>query len=464
MKTLQFKQQIFDYAHNLERNRLATQDTQFTDFTITNLFIIQYKDIIRYCWVWNKFLIWNGCNWDIDNDGRVQELLIDFIQNLDLLVSQFTDHFLALSFMQFVKKVQNKAHIDSCLQICKMSSDIKIKQEYLDDKPNLINTKDCTINLDTMESYPNTPLDYITKSVNATFLSTQSCPLWLNFISTTFNHDDNLIHYVQKACGYALSGSTSSQCMFVLWGSGSNGKSTFLNTLQYVLGDYAGSSGTDTFTRKNSDQTNDIARLKGLRLVTTSEIEQGKAFNESLIKQLTGQDKITARFLYSEYFTFTPTFKIFMATNHKPRIKGSDNGIWRRIKLIPFNITIRPEDRDKDLASKLCYESSGILLWLLQGYYFYKTEGLVEPECIVKATAEYRAQMDNVSAFLAAVCETAPDYITAHKVLYEAYCSWCSENEERSVSSKTFGMRLDEMGFVRKNSNSVRSWIGVGLS
>lgn len=140
--------------------------------------------------------------------------------------------------------------------------------------------------------------------------------------------------------------------MFILWGTGANGKSTFLNTLQTLFGDYACSTGTETFMKKTSEQSNDLARLKGTRLVTTTEVEQGKALSESLIKQITGGDEITARFLYGEFFSFKPTFKIYMATNHKPKIRGADNGIWRRIKMIPFTVTIPPEQRDNDLGEK----------------------------------------------------------------------------------------------------------------
>ena len=165
-----------------------------------------------------------------------------------------------------------------------------------------------------------------------------------------FNKDVALIRFIQKAMGYALSGDVSEQCLFILWGTGANGKSTFLNVMLELFGDYALSTGIETFMKKNSEQSNDIARLKVMRLVTPSEIEQGRQISESLIKMVTGEDALTARFLYGEYFSFKPTFKIFMATNHKPKIRGADNGIWRRIKMIPFTVTIPPEQRDKNLT------------------------------------------------------------------------------------------------------------------
>jgi putative DNA primase/helicase len=167
---------------------------------------------------------------------------------------------------------------------------------------------------------------------------------------------------------WALTGDTSEQCMFILFGSGANGKSTFLNTIMYLLGDYAIATPTETFMWKTGDQiTNDIARLRGTRFVTTTEAEQGRRLSEPLIKQITGNDRMTTRFLYGEFFNFVPTFKIFMATNHKPVIKGTDHGIWRRIKLIPFTTRIEEEKQDKHLEEKLRAEASGILNWMLEG-------------------------------------------------------------------------------------------------
>jgi putative DNA primase/helicase len=183
--------------------------------------------------------------------------------------------------------------------------------------------------------------------------------------------------------------------MFILYGSGANGKSTFLNTLMRILGDYAIAASTETFMKKNGEQiSNDIARLRGTRFVTTAEAEQGKRLSEPLIKQITGNDAMTARFLYGEFFDFVPTFKIFMATNHKPMIKGTDHGIWRRIKLIPFTTTIRAEKQDKHLEEKLIREGPGILNWLIEGVKRWFAEGLVPPAEINGATEEYRNEMD----------------------------------------------------------------------
>lgn len=270
----------------------------------------------------------------------------------------------------------------------------------------------------------------------------------------------------QKSMGYSLSGDVKEQCLFILWGTGANGKSTFLNTLQTLFGDYACSTGTETFMKKTSEQSNDLARLKDIRLVTTMEVEQGKALSESLIKQITGGDEITARFLYGEFFSFKPTFKIYMATNHKPKIRGADNGIWRRIKMIPFTVTIPPEQRDNDLGNKLLAENSGILNWLIEGVNMWKKEGLKnEPDAIKEANEEYRFDMDSVGTFIADCFSVdATDKWRVHtKIMYDTYLKWCQKNNERVMSQKWLGMRLQEKGIKRLASNSQRFWLGLVL-
>ena len=254
--------------------------------------------------------------------------------------------------------------------------------------------------------------------------------------------------------------------MFILWGSGANGKSTFLNTILRLMGDYACNTGIETFMKKNTGQSNDLARLKGTRLVVTSEAEQGQLLSESLIKVVTGEDNITARFLYGEYFSFAPTFKIFMATNHMPKIHGADNGIWRRVKMIPFNVTIPPEQRDKELPQKLLAENSGILNWLLQGYASWKKEGLLEEPPVMKNANEmYRMDMDSVGTFMAECF----DYDASNKLrittkqLYDTYLKWCTKNNERVMTQKWLSMRVFEKGFQRKRTNGQTLWLGLIL-
>ena len=253
--------------------------------------------------------------------------------------------------------------------------------------------------------------------------------------------------------------------MFILWGSGSNGKSILLNVIQNQFGDYASSTITNTFMKKNSEQTNDLARLKNTRLVIASEAEENKPMSESLIKQITGGDKITARFLYGEYFDFLPTFKIFMATNHKPKISGGDNGIWRRIKLIPFSVSIPAEKRDRHLTEKLMAENSGILNWLLEGYHMWEREGLQEPEAVRETNDEYRFDMDIVQNFITECLDidASLNERLLNTELYNTFTKWCEKSNETILSQRKFTSKTKEKNYEQFPSNGSRWWLGLSV-
>jgi putative DNA primase/helicase len=214
--------------------------------------------------------------------------------------------------------------------------------------------------------------------------------------------------------------------------------------------------------RRQSDGiSNDIARLRGMHFVTTTEAEQGRKLSESLIKQITGNDRMTARFLYGEFFTFLPTFKVFMATNHKPTISGTDHGIWRRIRIIPFTTTIAEENRDLHLSEKLLEESSGILNWLITGAKRWKTERLTLPPEVIEATDEYRNEMDIIGNFIKDRCDQKPGVQIRARELFKCYQEWCEDNNEHACSERFFGLRLKELGLKQKRLSEGRYWLDI---
>ena len=393
-------------------------------------------------------------------------MCVDFIHKMYRAMRFIDDAKLKIQFEKHLIRSESYRRIVCLVGLLRMSKDIKVEDFEMDKDNYLFNTSSQTINLKSNKIKEPGITDLITKRSNFIFDKTAMCPTWNMFLQQIFNQDKELIRFVQKAMGYSLSGDTSEQCLFILWGTGANGKSTFLNVLQQLFGDYATSTGTETFMKKTNDHSNDIARLKGMRLVTTSEVEQGKPLSESLVKQITGEDELTARFLYGEYFSFKPTFKIFMATNHKPRIRGADNGIWRRIKMIPFTVTIPPEQRDKKLTEKLIAENSGILNWLLTGYVMWRKEGLaMEPKAIREANDEYRMDMDVVGTFVNECLEidASLKWRLNNTLLYNTYVKWCTKNNERLQSQKWLTMRMSEKGFKRMLSNGERLWLGLVL-
>ncbi|MBO4857467.1 MAG: hypothetical protein J5527_03010 [Treponema sp.] len=456
---------IEELSRDLRANKFVTGEMQFTDVTNCDYFLKAYGDIIRYCITWNKFLFWNGTNWDIDTRGRVAERCKKFVHKMYRGMRYITDRQLEAAFEKHLIKSESFRRIQALEGLLKISEEIKVEDFELDRDNYLFNVEGWTLNLKNGRSKVPNAKDLITKKSRFIYEKDADCPVWKMFLMQIFNKDLQLIHFIQKAMGYALSGDVSEQCLFILWGTGANGKSTFLNVMLELFGDYALSTGIETFMKKNSEQSNDIARLKGMRLVTTSEIEQGRQISESLIKMVTGEDALTARFLYGEYFSFKPTFKIFMATNHKPKIRGADNGIWRRIKMIPFTVTIPPEQRDKNLTEKLIAENSGILNWLLKGYAMWKKEGLEEPPAVREANEEYRMDMDSVGTFVTDCLEldASLQWRLPTNMLYQTYIKWCNKNNERVMSQKWLGMRMSEKGFKRVITNGQRLWCGLAV-
>ena len=456
---------IEELSRDLRANKFVTGEMQFTDVTNCDYFLKAYGDIIRYCITWNKFLFWNGTNWDIDTRGRVAERCKKFVHKMYRGMRYITDRQLEAAFEKHLIKSESFRRIQALEGLLKISEEIKVEDFELDRDNYLFNVEGWTLNLKNGRSKVPNAKDLITKKSRFIYEKDADCPVWKMFLMQIFNKDLQLIRFIQKAMGYALSGDVSEQCLFILWGTGANGKSTFLNVMLELFGDYALSTGIETFMKKNSEQSNDIARLKGMRLVTTSEIEQGRQISESLIKMVTGEDALTARFLYGEYFSFKPTFKIFMATNHKPKIRGADNGIWRRIKMIPFTVTIPPEQRDKNLTEKLIAENSGILNWLLKGYAMWKKEGLEEPPAVREANEEYRMDMDSVGTFMTDCLEldASLQWRLPTNMLYQTYIKWCNKNNERVMSQKWLGMRMSEKGFKRVITNGQRLWCGLAV-
>jgi putative DNA primase/helicase len=328
----------------------------------------------------------------------------------------------------------------------------------------LLNVENGTLNLRTGELEKHKKEDYITRLAQVTYDPKATAPTWDRFLNEIMQENAALVEFLRRGIGYAATGSTEEQCLFILYGTGANGKSTFLNTLKALLGDYSQQTPTDSLlVKRDGAIPNDLARLKGARLVTAIEAEDGKRLAESLVKQLTGGDTITARFLRQEFFEFEPTFKIFLATNHRPVIKGTDNAIWRRIRLIPFDVTFPEDQQDRHLSKKLMEELPGILNWVIHGCLDWREMGLDIPDKVLEATQGYREDMDVLGGFIGECCETGVRFTSRAKELYKRYEQWCADNGERPASNKKFGQSLIERGFEKDRSKHGIIYYGIQL-
>jgi len=439
---------------------------QFTDSTNAMRLVKEHGRDIRYNASWKRWVVWNGKYWEMDEGGvLIHEKGLEMVRNIYDELKKTADYRERMDIEKAAMMSESVRRRKAFVEAATWISALRTKTDELDSNPWLLNVKNGTINILSGEFREHRQEDMITKIANVDYDPKADCPMWKKFVREIMNYKSDIIKFVQTAAGWSLSGDISEQTMFILYGTGANGKSTFLNTIMYLLGDYAIATPTETFMKKSGDNySNDVARLRSTRFVTTTEVEQGRRLSEPLIKKITGNDEMTARFLYGEFFNFKPTFKIFMATNHKPVIKGTDYGIWRRIKLIPFTERIPEEKQDKHLELKLREEASGILNWLLEGIANWKQERLRTPKAVLFATDEYREEMDVIGNFITEKCDQKKEMAILLKKLYKAYSDWCEENNEHAVSERFFTLRLKEMGFKQGRTSTERFWVGIGLS
>jgi len=456
---------IGDEGIYLRISELKKGNIQFTDATNACRLLKEHKKNIRYFPAWKKWLVWNGTHWETDDGGAlIHEKGLETVRNIYNELSKTDDYRERNDIEKFVKISESIRKRENMIKTAQYIKEINIVADDLDRNPWLLNVRNGTIDLLSGEFREHRQEDLITKIANVDYDPAADCPKWKQFVREIMDYKGEIIKFVQTAMGWSMSGDVSEQTMFIMYGTGANGKSTFLNTIMHLLGDYSIATPTETFMKKSGDNySNDVARLRGTRFVSTTEVEQGRRLSEPLIKKITGNDEMTARFLYGEFFNFAPTFKIWMATNHKPVIRGTDHGIWRRIKLIPFTTRIPEEKQDKHLELKLKEESSGILNWLLEGMAIWKKERLKTPKAVSFATDEYRGEMDVIGNFIKERCIQKQDIKTSIKIIYKAYSDWCEENNENIVSERFFTLRLKEIGFAQCRSSHERFWIGVGL-
>ena len=428
-----------------------------------------FGDRIRYSYVNKSWLYYDGRRWVLDITGAIKRMADEIVEAMrgdenyyvkNAPEDQDSDA-AAKAFEKHLKKSRSSAAKEAMVK--ESQHRVPITPDQLDTHRVLLCTPNGIVNLKNGSLYSHDKDKFITKITNCEYTDKIDHPLWDSFLDSTFDGDQELIRYIQKAIGYSLTGSTQEQCTFFCYGTGRNGKSTFLEIISDALGDYATNIQPETIMVKpgTNGPTSDIARLKGARFVTCSEPNEGVRLNEGLIKQLTGGDKVTASRKFENEFEFYPEFKLWMSTNHKPVIRGTDVGIWRRICLIPFTVCIPEEKVDKRLKFKLQHELSGILKWAVDGCLLWQREGLEQPDAVKQATAEYRSEMDVISAFIAECCETGTGEEWDHD-LYEAYVKWAKENNEYEMSSRKFNTEMLKK-FERRASSGKRLFQKISL-
>ncbi|WP_221400492.1 phage/plasmid primase, P4 family [Clostridium perfringens] len=421
-----------------------------------------------------KWYVWNGVNWELDNSFKVENLYRTVLRRFQNAIPNIniSDDEIATKKQQekaksFVLRNETDGKIKSVLNQAKTFKGINFMESDKDDY--LFNTPNGTINLRDLSQKKHDRKDLITQCSNYSFnRENDKCPNWIAFLNRIFCGDQELINYVQKAVGYSLTGDMSEQCLFMLWGGGANGKSTFVKALEDIMGSYAATIKGETLMEKNGQDgaRGDLARLTNKRVVIASELQEGQVFNEPLLKVLSAGETLPVRFMYQEEFMLKPKFKLWIMTNKKPKVKGNDHGIWRRWRMIPFKYKFTEKEKDPNFyEEKLKPELEGILLWAITGYQMWKEQGFEAPKEVMEAVEDYKMDMDQVARFIEDCCKVGEGYECTGSAMYDEYINWCiAEGENYKMTNHKLARDLKEKGFVNKRDMNGKKWIGIGVN
>jgi putative DNA primase/helicase len=437
-----------------------------TDTGNAECFAAEFGNLYRHNKTNDTWLRWNGVIWEADKAGQIDDDILSSIRHRQIVTLhagnvQHTEKAKNLNYLIRCEDVRGRKNVKQAAQwLPKFATHI----DQYDSKEYLASTLNGTIDLRDGKFYEAKRSDYITLQLGANYDPTATCPRWEQFLKEIFDGDDDLIRFMQKVVGYSLTGEMSEQKMFIAFGFGKNGKSEFVNVIQALSGDYGARASFKTFDAdKQSEQTNDIAALKGKRFVSMIETGGDKKLNEPLVKEITGGDEITCRFLHREFFSYFPQFKLFLATNHKPVITHSDFAIWRRIVLIPFTQNFEGRE-EKGLKQKLMSELSGVLNWALDGLKLWQSEGLKPlPKAVTEATEKYKKDSDSIGQWLELRATPKTGASVQSSVAYNDYKDWTTENGLYPLGNRAFKASLEERGFFTARKIEAVFWFGFEL-
>lgn len=455
---------VDDSASNLTYSKLSSN---CSDLGNGIRFSKIFGETVRFCNTSRKWYIWNGEIWRKDENQEINRLANEVILAIYSEAEKCIEEETRQKLFRWAKTSESLTKRNS--MIGSAQPYLSVTSDKWDKDINLFNCKNGTFELDTGIFREHRKEDYITKRSGVTYNPDAECPVWKEHISLIFNDDEELIEAFQMMSGYTLLGDNPEQAFFILFGSGMNGKTVTQRIISDILGDYAINVSPDTLMKRYSSGGNarsDIVRLKGSRFISSGEGDEGDILSEKLIKLITGGDTITARNLYESESEISVGGKIWFATNHKPTIKGTDYAIWRRVWLIPFNVTIPIEIRDSKIPEKLHAEVAGIFNWMIEGLqnYYDNSSRLTKPTQVQAATEKYRTESDLVGEFINDCYIIDLDNLTwsvKKTDLRDRFEQWCEETDEQELSKKAFTQKLQERGFQQIKGR--REWAGLRL-
>lgn len=435
-----------------------------TDLDNAAFFARRAKGRLLYNFTAKTWVDYDCRRWRVDKTGAVMQLAKEVVREMLQLACSITDDSLRARAVKNSLAAQQRKRLEAMIALAQ--SDLPASPEAFDADPYAFNVLNGTLDLRTCELRPHRPGDLITKLAAVTYDANATCPRWEQFVSEVLQGDAELVDFMQRFVGLCLTGAIIEHFFAVLYGSGSNGKSTLLNILSLLLGDYGAVIDPALLTTQHNPQgaSPELVRLSGVRLVAASEMPEGGRFAESRLKRLTGGDRVPARDLFQGVIEMQPSWKIVVATNSRPIVRDSSEGFWRRVRLVPFEAAFTGTHRDERLREKLVEELPGILNWALIGCQRWQEHGLGEPRRITAATSTYRADSDLIGSFIGERCVKAENARVNAAALYRAFVDWAKDAGERTIPpATTFRTSLRERGIVEGKSHKIRELHGIGL-
>jgi putative DNA primase/helicase len=442
---------------------LTDESFALTDAGNAERFAARNREEVRFVHGPDRWLVRDAARWAFDDLKEVRRRAKDSARSILFEAQRAGSEDDAKRIAKHALSSERRQAIEAALVLASSEPPLAIVPDDLDRDPDLFNVENGTIDLRTGRLLPHDPADLITKLAPVAFDPAAPAPRWRAFLEQVIP-DAEVRAYLQRAVGYSLTGSVTEHCLLFLYGTGRNGKSTFLEVLLELLGEYAKSAPHNLLLASKQDRhAAEIATLMGFRFVTAVEAGEGRAWDEAKVKHLTGGDTISARWMHGNPFTFKPAHKFWIAANHKPRVSGTDLGFWRRVHLVPFTVTIPEEGTDRELPAKLRAELPGILRWAVDGSLDWRRGGLRPPPAVLEATRAYRSGEDVLGAFLEERCVQEPGARVVGSALFAVFREWAEKNGERPITARAFGDALEERGIERGRSHGQRWFLGLKL-
>ena len=445
------------------RTQSKNQNPVLTEIGNAERFAAAFGGEVLYCHSLNSWFLWDQTRFAPDEDAQVERLAKETVRQFHRDALSIEDKEIRDATLKFAMRSESDHGIRALLNRAAAEEGMTVRVNDLDADGWLLNVQNGTIDLLTGKLIPHNPAHYISKLAPVRFDPMARCPRWLHFLDEVFSPHPDLLAFIQRAVGYSLTGDIREECLFLLNGTGRNGKGTFVGTLQTMLGDYASTADFSTFIAARDDRgpRDDVANMRGRRMVVSQEVREGAPLAEALIKWLTGGDLIRARNLYERSVEWRPSHHLFLAVNRKPIIRGTDTGIWSRIRLVPFSVSFEGRE-DKTLKAKLLEELPGILAWAVEGCLKWQRDGLGTCESVQAATTEYRAESDQLARFVEECCITGPCQAKARE-LFDRYRRWADRTGEDVMTETAFGLNIAERGYKKKHTNVGKWYLGIGL-